>query len=70
MKSNLCSRESSVFRLELGFESTANLCINGTSVGVFPWGCSYIKGSVTHSLTLPISFSFKIYFLSRTSVQS
>lgn len=69
MKSNLCSRESSVFRPETGFESTANLCVNGGSVAMLPWGCSYIKGSLIHSLTLLISFfSFKTSLLSRTSV--
>lgn len=59
MKSNLCSRESSVFRPEFGFESTDDVCKwsfpKSASLGML-----LPKGSVTHSLTLAISFfSFK-----------
>lgn len=47
------------------------MCVSGASLGVPPWGCSYAKGSVTHSLTLAISFfSFKtsVFFQNFCSV--
>lgn len=55
VKSNLCSGGSCVFRAEVGFESTVNLCVCGASA-VLPQECSYVKGSVTHSITVPPLF--------------